>query len=187
MHSSPSPDPSPHLSSSLLPSQMSRRAGARSIQFWQVARFTFGLAVVIGVVSAAFPQPTQGLLGKLGRVLSMLFAAVCCLAMTRHVAGRERIAWGCITEAMGGSSWVESTGESGEGSTFHVRLPLPPSAPIVPPPWQPPKHPRKKLVFSRWRCASPAATFYQRLRRPRPNTTVSSHQIKAMTIIIHNR
>ena len=31
-----------------------------------------------------------------------------------------------FSEAMGGSIWVESTGEPGEGSTFHVRLPVPP-------------------------------------------------------------
>lgn len=31
-----------------------------------------------------------------------------------------------LTEAMGGRIWVESTGVEGEGSTFYVRLPLPP-------------------------------------------------------------
>jgi signal transduction histidine kinase len=31
-------------------------------------------------------------------------------------------------EAMGGTIWVESTGVEGEGSTFHLRLPLPPAA-----------------------------------------------------------
>lgn len=34
-----------------------------------------------------------------------------------------------LTEAMSGRIWVESTGVSGEGSTFYVRLPLPPTAP----------------------------------------------------------
>ncbi len=34
-----------------------------------------------------------------------------------------------LAEAMGGSIWVESTGVEGEGSTFHLRLPLPPAAP----------------------------------------------------------
>lgn len=31
-----------------------------------------------------------------------------------------------LTEAMGGRIWVESQGIAGKGSTFHVRLPLPP-------------------------------------------------------------
>ncbi len=33
-----------------------------------------------------------------------------------------------LTEAMGGRIWVESTGVAGEGSTFILRLPLPPDA-----------------------------------------------------------
>jgi signal transduction histidine kinase len=38
-----------------------------------------------------------------------------------------------FSEAMGGVIWVESTGEPGEGSTFHVRLPVPPrSTPATP-------------------------------------------------------
>jgi signal transduction histidine kinase len=34
-----------------------------------------------------------------------------------------------LAEAMGGRIWVESTGVAGEGSTFYVRLPLPPASP----------------------------------------------------------
>jgi signal transduction histidine kinase len=41
-----------------------------------------------------------------------------------------------FAEAMGGSIWVESTGEPGEGSTFRVRLPAPPRNAALPP-WQP--------------------------------------------------
>jgi signal transduction histidine kinase len=33
-----------------------------------------------------------------------------------------------LAEAMGGRIWVESTGIEGEGSTFHVRLRLPPAS-----------------------------------------------------------
>ena len=33
-----------------------------------------------------------------------------------------------MTEAMGGRIWVESAGKEGEGSTFYIELPLPPSA-----------------------------------------------------------
>src|SRR6185312_5162584 len=32
-----------------------------------------------------------------------------------------------MTEAMGGRIWVESAGNEGEGSTFYIELPLPPS------------------------------------------------------------
>lgn len=37
-----------------------------------------------------------------------------------------------LAEAMGGRIWVESTGVEGEGSTFMLRLPLPP--PVTSPP-----------------------------------------------------
>ena len=33
-----------------------------------------------------------------------------------------------FTEAMGGTIWVESSGIAGEGSTFHLRLPVPTDA-----------------------------------------------------------
>ncbi len=33
-----------------------------------------------------------------------------------------------LADAMGGSIWLESTGVEGEGTSFHLRLPLPPSA-----------------------------------------------------------
>jgi signal transduction histidine kinase len=110
MHSSLSPDPSSHPSSSpLFPQQFKRMAGWRGIQFWQVVCLFLVLAVLIGGGLALVPQPTQGLLGMLGRVLSMLFAAVCSLVMTRHVgAGRERVAWGCISLGVLGYVFAES-------------------------------------------------------------------------------
>jgi signal transduction histidine kinase len=40
-------------------------------------------------------------------------------------------------EAMGGSIWVESTGVEGEGSTFHIRLPLASSDAVLAPPAAP--------------------------------------------------
>src|SRR5262245_56842346 len=98
MRSSPSPGPSSNLSRPpVLSPQVRWLAGLRGIQFWKVVCVAFGLAVLIGVVLAFIPQPTQGLLGKLGRLLSMLFAAVCCLWMARRAApGRERVAWGLV-------------------------------------------------------------------------------------------
>jgi signal transduction histidine kinase len=39
-------------------------------------------------------------------------------------------------EAMGGTMWVESSGVEGEGSTFHVCLPLPPGI-AIPSSWLP--------------------------------------------------
>ncbi len=39
-----------------------------------------------------------------------------------------------FVEAMGGTIWVESTGIPGEGSTFHLRLPVPQPQPVQPAP-----------------------------------------------------
>jgi signal transduction histidine kinase len=46
-----------------------------------------------------------------------------------------------LAEAMGGTIWVESSGREGDGSTFHLRLPL---APVLPPPTEQPT--QKSLV-----------------------------------------
>ncbi|GAC1453820.1 MAG: hypothetical protein PVSMB4_14500 [Ktedonobacterales bacterium] len=48
-----------------------------------------------------------------------------------------------LTEAMGGQIWVESTGVAGQGSTFYVRLPLPPQ-PAPAPPSADPSQPREE-------------------------------------------
>lgn len=50
------------------------------------------------------------------------------IASTVHGTGLGLYLCRVFTEAMGGSIWVESTGAPGEGSTFHVRLPMPPRA-----------------------------------------------------------
>ncbi|HLV97921.1 MAG TPA: HAMP domain-containing sensor histidine kinase [Ktedonobacterales bacterium] len=81
-----------------LASRITWLARLRAIQFWQLICLMFGLAIVIGLALTLLPSSTAEMLGKLGRVLSMLFAAVCCLWMTRRAApGGERLAWACIS------------------------------------------------------------------------------------------
>ncbi|HLY32426.1 MAG TPA: ATP-binding protein, partial [Ktedonobacterales bacterium] len=50
--------------------------------------------------------------------------------LTSPVAGNGLGLFICrqLAEAMGGSIWVESLGIEGDGSTFYLRLPMPPAA-----------------------------------------------------------
>ncbi len=74
-------------------------AGSRGVRFWMLAAsILFTVVVLVAVLLAVTPPALQGGIARLGRLLSMLFAAICCFWMSRRAApGRERRAWDCIT------------------------------------------------------------------------------------------
>src|SRR5690348_15119740 len=110
MHSSVSPGPSSDVTTPrALAPRFAWLALLQAVQFWQLVCLLLGLAVLIGVALALPPPSVAATLGRFGRVFGMLFAAICCLWMTRRAApGRERVAWGCITLGVVGYVLAES-------------------------------------------------------------------------------
>ena len=106
MLSSLPPSASSQPSPSLLPApslHSLRQARLSGRQFWELAGSMLCLVVAVAVLLAVTPLSVQAVIGTSGRALSMLFAALCCLWMSRRAAlGRERWAWDCITLAVAG-------------------------------------------------------------------------------------
>ncbi|HEX6776626.1 MAG TPA: histidine kinase dimerization/phospho-acceptor domain-containing protein, partial [Ktedonobacterales bacterium] len=106
MLSSLPPSASSQPSPSLLPApslHSLRQAELSGRQFWGLAGGMLCLVVAVAVLLAVTPPSVQAVIGTSGRALSMLFAALCCLWMSRRAApGRERWAWDCITLAVAG-------------------------------------------------------------------------------------
>ena len=72
-------------------------------QFWLLVGFLVALVVGVAVLLAVTPPSTQRVIGASGRMLSMLFASICCFWMSRRATpGRERWAWDLITLAVAG-------------------------------------------------------------------------------------
>lgn len=83
--------------------QPPRLAGLSKRQFWLLASMLAALVVGVAVLLAVTPPDAQRVIGTSGRMLSMLFSAICCFWMSRRAApGRERLAWYCITLAVAG-------------------------------------------------------------------------------------
>ncbi|HEU5200589.1 MAG TPA: HAMP domain-containing sensor histidine kinase [Ktedonobacterales bacterium] len=95
--SSPSSPPLPAAS------QPPRQAELSKKQFWLLAGVLLALVVGVAALLAVTPSDTQRVIGTSGRMLSMLFAALCCFWMSRRAApGRERLAWDLIMLAVAG-------------------------------------------------------------------------------------